>query len=540
MGYDRFSVSTPESSPLPGSKLLTPPTVGGVSASVAATVLTAILHTVVPAFPFPPASIAQILVRTTSGEVNSFFIGYLGHWALRLAVLGVAIAFALSGVVLGRVLARRDSRLAWSLAALPLWVAAVALYPEVPQNLDRWAFGAIAFPLHVVAGIFGGYVAAKLTADTKDTIVVEEDIVIPRRMPGQPQPSRRYFLVALGVGGAGIALGLANLGSRFSDPGDKLLNLSRLRKARKPARGPGDAAFEGIEGLTPEVTSNSAHYVVDEEIFDPVIDPTEWTLTIGGAVNEKLVLTYDDLIRMEAQERYQTLICISNEVGGDLISTARWTGVPLKPLLERAGVDTDAVEAVFKAVGGYSDSLDLDHAMDESTLLAIGMNGHVLPRAHGFPARVLSTGTYGYKNPKWLTEIVVVDKPYKGFWQHRGWDKAGTIKTMSRIDLPVSGDLEETAPVTIGGIAFAADRGISKVEVSSDGGATWERARLKTALSDLTWRLWLLEWEPPNGGEYELFVRATDGDGAVQISRHTSPFPSGSTGYDSVTVTVPA
>lgn len=517
------------------SKLLTPATVGGVSASVAATALSAIVHTIFPAFAFPPASIAQILVRTTSGEVNSFFIGYLGHWALRLAVLGVAIAFALSGIVLGRLLERRGSRPAWALAALPLWIAAVALYPEVPQYLGRWSFAAIALPVHLVAGVFGGYIARRLTFETAETAIVE-DVVVPRRIPGQPQPSRRYFLVALGVGSAGIALGLANLGARLSDPGDQLLNIGRVRRARKPAAAAGDAAFDGIEGLTPEVTSNAAHYVVDEEIFDPVIDPAEWTLTVTGVVDETLVLTYDDLVRMEAEERYQTLMCISNEIGGDLISTARWTGVPLRPLLERAGVDTAAVEVVFKAVGGYSDSLEFEHAMDESTMIAIGMNGHVLPRAHGFPARLLSTGTYGYKNPKWLTEIVVVDSPYKGFWQHRGWDKAGKVNTMSRIDVPEPGDIE--GPITLGGIAFAADRGIQRVEVSTDGGSSWDEARLKTPLSGLSWRLWLIEWEPPSSGVYELLVRATDGDGAVQISDHSSPFPSGSTGLDSVTVKV--
>jgi DMSO/TMAO reductase YedYZ molybdopterin-dependent catalytic subunit len=535
MGYDGSAVPAATSAPAAKRKLLTPATVGGLSSSVAATVLTAIAHTVAPAIPFPPSSIAQILVRTTSGEVNSFFIGYLGHWALRLAVLGVAIAFALSGAVLGAFLARK-ARPWWAFAAMPLWAAAVAMYPDVPQYVGRATFAVVALPLHVLAGVFGGMVARKLRATTAEIEVVE-DVVIPRRMPGQVQPTRRYFLMALGVGGAGIALGLSSLGSRLSDPGDKLLNLSRLRRARRPATDPSDAAFSNVEGLTPEVTSNRAHYVVDEEILDPVIDTDGWTLTITGLVDQDLVLTYQDLVRMEAEERYQTLMCISNEIGGDLISTALWTGVPLKTILDRAGIDTGAVEVVFRAYGGYSDSIPAERAMDPSTLIAIGMNGHVLPRAHGYPARVLSTGTYGYKNPKWLTEIEIVDSPYTGFWQHRGWDKEGVVNTMSRIDVPDSGEVEG-GPVTIAGIAFASDRGIGRVEISDDDGRTWHEARLKTALSDVTWRLWLLEWEPPGGGEYELLVRAHDGTGAVQISRHASPFPRGSTGYDSVTVTV--
>lgn len=508
---------------------------GGLCASVAATVITAIAHTVAPALPFPPVSIAQILVRTTSGEVNSFFIGYLGHWALRLAVIGVAIAFALSGAVLGLLIGHR-SKMAWAVAALPLWVVAIALYPEVPQYVDRWTFAAVSFPLHLLAGVAGGTIAARLSAAHREIEVVE-DVVIPRRMPGQVQPTRRYFLMALGVGGAGIALGLANLGARLTDPGDKLLNLTGIRRARPPKLDPTDAAFDDVVGLTPEVTSNKAHYVVDEEILDPVVDPNEWTLTIDGLVDRKVVLTYDDLVQIPSIERYQTLMCISNEIGGDLISTALWTGVPLKVILDRAGINPAAAEVVFRAVGGYSDSLPADQAMDESTLIAIGMNGHVLPRAHGFPARLLSIGTYGYKNPKWLGEIEVVESPYTGFWQQRGWDKEGRVNTMSRIDVPKTGDVP-AAPVTIGGIAFAADRGVARVEISDDDGQTWQKARLKTALSDVTWRLWLLEWEPPGSGEYELLVRAQDGTGAVQISRHASPFPSGSTGYDAVTVTV--
>lgn len=524
----------PTAAPAPAGKrtILTPATVGGLSASVAATVITALAHTIVSSIPFPPVSIAQILVRTTSGEVNSFFIGYLGHWALRLAVIGVAIAFAISGIVLGRLIATR-SRGGWIVVAMPLWVAAVALYPEVPQYVDRWTFAVVALPLHILAGLIGGVVSSRLIAESREIDVVE-DVAIPRRMPGHPQPSRRYFLMALGVGGAGVALGLANVGARLRDPGDRLLELTRVRRVRR-SPSPRDAAFDDIQGLTPEITSNSAHYVVDEEILDPVIEANEWSLSITGLVDRPTVVSYDELVRMQAVERYQTLMCISNEVGGDLISTALWTGVPLKAILDGAGIEAGATEVVFRAAGGYSDSIPAEQAMDESTLIAIGMNGRVLPRAHGYPARLLSTGTYGYKNPKWLTGIEVVAAPYQGFWQQRGWDKEGRVNTMSRIDVPEPGPVGDT--VTIAGIAFAADRGIRRVEISDDDGKTWQEARLKSGLSDTSWRLWLLEWEPPGPGEYELLVRAHDGTGAIQISAHSAPFPSGATGYDGVTVT---
>src|SRR5207302_7163972 len=153
-------------------------------------------------------------------------------------------------------------------------------------------------------------------------------------------------------------------------------------------------------------------------------------------------------------DRYQTLECVSNHVGGNLMSNAKWIGVPLPEILDRAGVDTSrAVEVVFRAAGGYSDSLSIDQAMDHSTLIAIGMNGHVLPRAHGFPARLLSVGTYGMKNPKWLESIEVVDRPYQGFWERRGWSKTAVVNTMSRIDTPKSG-AQIGGPIEVGGIAF--------------------------------------------------------------------------------------
>jgi DMSO/TMAO reductase YedYZ molybdopterin-dependent catalytic subunit len=527
---------------------LSPGVVAGLSATVLATFLSAIVHTVLPTFAFPPLSIGQILVRSTPGWFNSFFIGILGHLALWLAVVGVAVVFAASGALLGRMVESLGrvarSRIAWGALLLPPWTAGVILYPDVPQYLSRTGFALSTLPLLVASGAAGGLIYRRLisfheastldaTQDHKEPAATRSPVRTQPRWPGDPALSRRYFLVSLGIGGAGIALGLANLRS-VRNPGEQLLRGGDIARVKLPPAAPGDAVFESLPGLTPEVTAIGKHYVVDEEIIDPIIDPSEWRLSIGGLVPSPMALTYRELKELPAIERYQTLECVSNEVGGHLISTAKWVGVELKTVLERARVDTaSAVEVVFRASGGYSDSLPFDHAMDESTLVAFGMNDHVLPREHGFPARLLSIGTYGYKNPKWLTGIEVVDRPYTGFWQRRGWAKEGHVKTMSRIDVPRRGRVGD--PVTIAGIAFAADRGISRVEVSSDGGQTWSEARLKTAVSPSCWRLWLYEWEPSDG-DHELVVRAYDGSGAAQISRPASPFPSGSSGYDAVEV----
>ena len=520
----------------------TPGVVAGLWASAITTLVAAGVHVLLPTLAFPPLSIAQILVRATPGQVNSFFIGYLGHWALRLAVLGVAIAFAgcgiLSGVFIEHFGKWGRSRLVWSLSMLPAWLAAVILYPEVPQYLPRAHFTIATLPLFLMGGTSAASLYRRMkNAKPPPVLEIEPSsspITTEPRMPGNPALSRRYFIVSLGVGGAGVALGLANLRA-FLDPGTELLrSIGRVTRATRPTPSPGDEAFAGIEGLTPEFTSIKDHYVVDEEIIDPIISPDTWALSVGGLVGTQLAVTYAELKRMPAIERYQTLECISNDVGGDLISTAKWVGVPLKTILEKARIDTlNAVEVVFSASGGYSDSLPVEHAMDENTIVAFGMNDHVLPRAHGYPARLLSLGTYGYKNPKWLTGIEVVDRPYKGFWQERGWNKEGLLKTMSRIDVPRGGGVR--GKVAIAGVAFAADRGIAKVEVSTDGGSSWTEARLKTPLSPYSWRLWLYEWDT-QPGDHEIVVRAYDGTGEVQTSKKASPFPSGSSGYDTVDI----
>lgn len=229
-------------------------------------------------------------------------------------------------------------------------------------------------------------------------------------------------------------------------------------------------------------------------------------------------------------EQYATLACISNEVGGDLIGNALWRGVRLKDLLERAALKEGTVDIALKASDDYTDSIPLDRAMNESTILVYEMNGEPLAPAHGFPLRLIVPGIYGMKNVKWITRIEAVNYDLKGYWQRRGWNDRAEYKTMSRIDAPdsaVSGD------TTIAGIAFAGDRGISKVEVSTDGGKSWEEAEIKPPLSPITWALWHKRWAPGNPGKHKIVVRATDGSGTTQTAQYAPPAPDGSSGYHS-------
>jgi len=213
--------------------------------------------------------------------------------------------------------------------------------------------------------------------------------------------------------------------------------------------------------------------------------------------------------------------------------------VPLRDVLARAGgVGPGAVRVVFHAVGGYSDSLPVAKALEPTTLVAYGMNDRSLPRAHGYPARIIVPGIYGMKNVKWLERIEVVDHDYLGYWQRSGgWDNLAVIKTASRIDVPAELAVVD-GPATVAGVAWAGDRGIGRVEVSLDDGRTWTPAVLRRELAPAAWRQWRLPWTPASsgGGRVRVKVRAVDGRGEVQTDRQAPPHPSGASGYHTIEV----
>jgi DMSO/TMAO reductase YedYZ molybdopterin-dependent catalytic subunit len=488
----------------------------------------ALVHTFATAVPFTPVSVAQAVIRGAPGEVDAFFINRFQHFARPAAVIGAGVGFVLSGVLLGLLLPSLRRRLggrtalAVALLSLPPFVLALALYRREP--------GFVSLPVYVLALV--PIFALSVAAATRTFGLLTE-----RRAEAPTDPVRRQVVTGMWLSGVGFLAGWASLGRllfRRPNPGRLPLHLRAVSPAPPPTPNPGDTSFRPTPGLVPEITPNDSFYVVNEELIYPDIDPDTWSLSVGGQVERPYRLTYRQLTDMPAVEQFQTLECISNRIGGPLISTARWAGIPMPDLLKRAGVRPGAVEVVSRAVDGFADSIPLEDAMRRTTLVAIGMNGRVLPREHGFPARLLAPGYYGMKQPKWLGSIEVMNRPFTGYWEARGWIKEAVVRTMSRIDIPRPGSV--AGVVKVAGVAFAGDRGISRVEVSTDGGRTWGDAQLKTALSPFTWRLWRFRFTPLSPEPYELVVRATDGSGAVQTRAVAPPEYSGATGYHEVTV----
>jgi DMSO/TMAO reductase YedYZ molybdopterin-dependent catalytic subunit len=291
------------------------------------------------------------------------------------------------------------------------------------------------------------------------------------------------------------------------------------------------AELEAEGKLTPVVTSVADFYHVSKNIGDPVVDGASWSLTIDGMVAKPLSFSYDDIVARAKTQNITTLSCISNELNGDLAGTAEWTGLPLRELLEEAGVDPKAVDIVFRAADGYDDSIPLAQAMHPTTLLVTGMNGEPLPPDHGFPARLIVPPIYGMKNVKWVQRIEAVDNDYQGYWQTRGWSDPAPYQIWGRIDTPASGEEIPAGPAVAAGVAAAGNRGIFRVEISLDEGATWADATLEPSINpDFTWVRWVFPFEA-TGATTNILMRATDGEGTVAPEEVNPPLPNGATGW---------
>jgi DMSO/TMAO reductase YedYZ molybdopterin-dependent catalytic subunit len=301
--------------------------------------------------------------------------------------------------------------------------------------------------------------------------------------------------------------------------------------------------FEELEAageLTPRITSVADFYHVSKNVLDPTVDGDEWSLTIDGLVDTPLQLTYEQLVARAETSKITTLCCISNELNGDLVGTAEWTGLPLADLLREVGIQAEAVDLKFSCADDYEDSIPVSVGNDPDVLVVVGMNGQPLQPDHGYPARLIVPPIYGMKNVKWVQRIEAVGEDFLGYWQTRGWDDVATYQIWGRIDTPTRRDILTPGPAIAAGVASAGDRGIARVELSLDDGSTWADATLEPSINPpFTWVRWAFPFEAP-GDNVTLTMRATDGDGNVAPEQRQPPLPSGATGWPERSVKVEA
>jgi DMSO/TMAO reductase YedYZ molybdopterin-dependent catalytic subunit len=333
--------------------------------------------------------------------------------------------------------------------------------------------------------------------------------------------TRRQLLVRFVFGIAALAVG-----------GSAILGLIRSPVAATKAKTGGRV---GSGDLPPEITPTEDFYHVSKNFSDPKVAESGWKVEIGGLVDRPYSLTLAEIRTLPSVTETRTLCCISNEVGGDLISNATWKGARLKDILDRAGVQSNAIKLVLGASDGYTDSIAIDKALNGDVIAVYEMNGAQLPDDHGFPLRLLVPDIYGMKNVKWLTRISAVADDYLGFWQQQGWNDKAQIKTMSRIDFPTNRALLPTGEARMGGVAFAGARGITKIELSIDGGKTWQDGTIRKPLGPYSWVLWTATPQLTDG-DHQVMVRATDGTGTVQPEVPRPPLPDGASGWHTISV----
>ncbi|HEX2140986.1 MAG TPA: molybdopterin-dependent oxidoreductase [Candidatus Limnocylindria bacterium] len=477
----------------------------------------------VPGAPSPVTAVGALVISLQPPNAKQLVVDLFGEadkLVLNLMVLAVALAL---GAGLG-ILARRHPGPA---TAGFVAVGGVVLFAALRDPLNDGLLAVVAVVLAVGASLL---VLRRLMASGT----------------GEPRPAempdyaRRRFLgqaVALGAVAAGSGvLGRVLLENRAAG----VASMPAVPQPGSSVPPPPAGASLNVPGITPLVTPNDSFYRIDTALLTPRVDVAEWRLTVDGMVERPFTIDYDELVAMPLVEQYVTIACVSNEVGGRLVGNALWRGVRLRDLLERAGVMSGATQVVGRSLDGWTAGFPTAwlEAEGRESLVAVAMNGEPLPPQHGYPARLIVPGLFGYVSAtKWLSNIHLTTwESFDGYWVPLGWAKEGPILTQSRIDVPRDRANLEAGEVVVAGVAWAPDRGISAVEVRVDE-EEWQPAELAAPISDATWVQWRYRWVAAPG-DHVLRVRATDGTGQVQAEERTRPAPDGARGHHTIDVQV--
>lgn len=476
----------------------------------------------------PVLAIGEGVIRITPGRVAEAAIGTVGRLDKPLLVLGTVLGSLLLGAIAGRLaLIRQGLGLAILVGMGGLGMAA-AMSPSDSTTAD-------AVPPAVAALVSMALLAYLLPwarAADAEVSATAEDETPPDTL------DRRRFLTRAGV----VALGAVALtgAGRLLSGGRQAVEAARetvrlqLRRPVAPAN-----VSVPVTGVAPWITPNDSFYRIDTALAVPRLLPEDWRLRIHGLVEREVELGYDDLVGRGLEEAWITLCCVSNVVGGSLISNAHWSGVPIADLLAEAGVRPGADAVLSTSVDGWTCGTPLQALTDgRNALLAVAMNGEPLPVEHGFPVRMVVPGLFGFVSAtKWVVDMEVTRfADFSAYWTDRGWSPRGPVKTESRIDVPGDGAEVSAGRVAVGGIAWAQHTGIERVEVRIDQGA-WHEARLAAVPNVDTWRQWAYAWDA-EPGEHTIAVRATDASGYTQTPERADVVPDGATGWDTIGVTV--
>jgi DMSO/TMAO reductase YedYZ molybdopterin-dependent catalytic subunit len=482
-------------------------------------------------------AVGNLVVDWTPGPVVKWAIDLLGTADKPVLLATIVSTSLLVGALLAPLAARRPD---FGKAAF----AVFGLVGLLAASRDPFTGFGPAFWVAVPAALAGWFTLRRLLEAATPEVNPHVGI---GGVPGPGVANRRRFLAFAGAATGGAALAVVT----GRGPLNSAVDVEAQREALVlpvDALAPAPAAPGlPIEGLSPLITPNDRFYRIDTALVLPRVDVSTWRLRIRGMVDQPYELTFADLQEMASVQQSATLACVSNEVGGRLVGNAVWLGVPLADLLERAGVHPDATQIVGRSVEGFTAGFPTEVALDgRAAMVAIGMNGEPLPVRHGFPARLVVPGLYGYVSAtKWLAEIELTRlEDFDGYWIPRGWAKEAPIKTQSRIDVPRAGATLQAGLQPIAGVAWGGARGVDRVEVrvSRLGEAPsehWLEARLSEELTRSSWRQWVVEW-PAEPGDYRIEVRATDGEGETQTSEVRPPAPDGATGWHRRVVSVRA
>ena len=500
--------------------------IAGLAAGAGALGGAELLAGILPGAASPIIAIGDLVISLQPPGAKQFVVDLFGEadkLVLNLFIAAVAIVGA-GG--LGIVARTRPgvARIGFGLVGVLALGAGLRDPLSEPLTTLLVAFSAVAIAIALLSWLMN------LAVDRSRPVVAE-----------MPAWGRRRFI--------GTSLAVVGLAATSGLVGRALLDRGRLNATPQVGSIPPPATTApplpagsslDVADLSAIVTPNEQFYRIDTALLVPRPDVTTWRLGVKGSVERPFEMTYDELLAMPLHEQHVTIACVSNEVGGGLVGNALWTGVRLKDLLDRAGPAPGATQIVGRAVDGFTVGFPTAWALAEEreALVAVAMNGDPLPADHGFPARLIVPGLYGYVSAtKWLTEIELTTlEAFDAYWIPLGWAKDAPILTQSRIDVPRDGARVEPGTVAVAGVAWAPDRGIESVEVQVDEGG-WEPAELSAPISDATWVQFVRRWEA-GSGEHVIRVRATDGDGVVQTDERTPPAPSGSRGHHTIRVTV--